>query len=375
MRLWNLATFALLAASASAQSFNLDVGQNQSAPLPSLAYGAAANQPGQWVSCPTSGGAPVILSDINNLPTGVTIQPVGGFGDFFINNPSWVGDDANLMEDASDVGNASQGGPGGLITWTVTNLAAGKYSIYTYALAPDFPATFSTIIDVPGAPEGAQTLTGSWAGSPHVLGISYAKHSLTVQPGQNVTILTSRPATTSTNFGTVNGFQLVKETLGTPLCFGDGSLPTACPCGNFGATGNGCDNSIATGGSNLTAVGSTSADTVVLTATGELPTALSIFLQGTTSLATPLVFGDGVRCAGGALKRLYVRNASGGVASAPQPGNPSITTQSTALGDPIAPLSGATRIYQVYYRDPNLVFCANPPGNSWNISSAVSIIW
>ena len=373
MRIWNIAPVLALSAVASAQSFNIDVGQNQSAPLPSVAYGAAANLPGTWVSCPTSGGAPVILSDINNLPTGVTIQAAGGFGDFFINNPNWVGDDANLMEDASDVGNASQGGPGGLITWTVTNLAAGKYSIYTYALAPDFPATFSTIVDVPGAPEGAQTLTGNWLGSPHVLGQSYAKHSITVQTGQNLTILTSRPATTGTNFGTVNGFQLVKETLGTPLCFGDGSLATPCPCGNFGQPGNGCDNSIATGGSNLTAVGSTTPDTVVLTATGELPTALSIFLQGTTNLATPLVFGDGVRCAGGSLKRLYVKNASGGVVSAPGAGQASVSAQSAALGDVIAP--GTSRWYQVYYRDPNLTFCASPAGGSFNVSNAVQLDW
>jgi len=373
MRILNTVGILALSAAASAQSFNIDVGQNQSAPLPSNTYGAAANQTGQWVSCPTSGGAPVILNEINNLPTGVTITATGGFGDFFVNNPNWVGDDANLMEDASDVGNASQGGGGGLITWTVVNLAPGQYSIYTYALAPDFPGTYSTIVDLPGAPEGAQTLTGNWLGSPHVLGQSYAKHTTTILTGQTLTILTSRPATPSTNFGTVNGFQIVKETLGTPLCFGDGSLATPCPCGNNGQPGNGCDNSIGTGGSNLVANGSTSLDTVVLTASGELPTALSIFLQGTTNLATPVIFGDGVRCAGGSLKRLYVKNAVGGVVSAPSVGQPSVSAQSAALGDVIAP--GTSRWYQVYYRDPNLAFCAAPAGGSFNVSNGVQLDW
>ena len=85
------------------------------------------------------------------------------------------------------------------------------------------------------------------------------------------------------------------------------------------------------------------------------------------------LFGDGLRCTSGAVKRLYVMVASGGVVLAPQPGDPSITARSSALGDPI-PL-GATRVYQVYYRDPNLAFCPNPPGNSWNISNGVSIAW
>jgi len=165
------------------------------------------------------------------------------------------------------------------------------------------------------------------------------------------------------------------QSTGTASCFGDGSTPTACPCANVGTAGRGCDNSAATGGAKLEAFGDPLSDNVVLQSSGELPTALSIFLQGDVINSNGVVFGDGVRCAGGSLKRLYVRNASGGVASAPQPGNPSITAQSTALGDPIAPLSGATRIYQAYYRDPNLAFCAAPPGNSWNISSAITIIW
>ena len=159
----------------------------------------------------------------------------------------------------------------------------------------------------------------------------------------------------------------------TPFCAGDGSLATACPCGNTGAAGRGCDNSSATGGSLLVASGSTNPDTVVLTASDELPTVLSIFLQGDASLPAGTAFGDGVRCVAGNLKRLYVKNASGGSVSAPSGGDPSITAQSAALGDPIAP--GTTRHYQVYYRDPVLPFCDTPQGNSWNVSNGVSIAW
>jgi len=160
---------------------------------------------------------------------------------------------------------------------------------------------------------------------------------------------------------------------GESYCFGDGSLATPCPCANTGVTGHGCDNSTGTGGAQISAAGATSPDSVVLTASGELPTVLSIFLQGDVDASAGITFGDGVRCVNGALKRLYVKNASGGVVSAPGFGDLSITDRSAALGDPLSP--GDTRYYQVYSRDPDLSFCAAPPGNSWNVSNGRAITW
>jgi hypothetical protein len=159
------------------------------------------------------------------------------------------------------------------------------------------------------------------------------------------------------------------------FCFGDSSLSTPCPCGNAGLTGHGCDNSLHTGGAVLSAVGQASlaSDTLVLTSSGELPNALSIFLQGDNNTPNGAVFGDGVRCVGGNLKRLYVENAVGGLVTAPTSGDPSISNQSALLGDSIT--SGATRYYQVYYRDPDLAFCPTPPGNSWNVSSGLVVVW
>ena len=159
----------------------------------------------------------------------------------------------------------------------------------------------------------------------------------------------------------------------TNYCFGNGSLATPCPCGNNGVIGHGCENSASTGGSLLTAAGGVSPDTVVLTAAGELPSSLSIFLQGAANLSAGQSFGDGVRCAGGLLKRLYTKHAAAGVVSAPGVGDPSITTRSAALGDTIAP--GSSRYYQVYYRDPVLSFCPNPPGDAFNVSNAVQVNW
>jgi hypothetical protein len=112
---------------------------------------------------------------------------------------------------------------------------------------------------------------------------------------------------------------------------------------------------------------------VVLTSSGELPTVLSIFLQGDASLSVGVPFGDGLRCVAGNLKRLYTKSAVGGVVSAPGAGDPSITARSAALGDPISP--GSTRNYQVYYRDPVLAFCASPQGNAFNVGNALRVIW
>jgi hypothetical protein len=158
---------------------------------------------------------------------------------------------------------------------------------------------------------------------------------------------------------------------GTMLCFGDGSA-VPCPCVNNGRDAHGCQNSASTGGSQIHSSGATHPDTVVLSVTGELPSALSIFLQGNVQIA-PVAFGDGLRCAGGLLKRLYVKSASGGATFAPAPGDPPISVRSANLGDPIAP--GSMRIYQTYYRDPSLTFCPSPAGDTWNVSNGVRITW
>jgi hypothetical protein len=157
------------------------------------------------------------------------------------------------------------------------------------------------------------------------------------------------------------------------FCFGDGSLATACPCANSGLLGRGCDNSGATGGALLTASGRVVPDSVVLTSSNELAHAPSIFLQGTSESTGAIVFGDGLRCVSGTLKRLYTKPAVDGTVVAPAAGEPSITARSAALGDPLAP--GQTRRYQVYYRDPQVGFCPGPGGDTWNISNAVRVAW
>ena len=157
------------------------------------------------------------------------------------------------------------------------------------------------------------------------------------------------------------------------FCFGDGS-GSACPCGNIGLVGHGCDNSAATGGAQLELRGMTHVklDTAVLNAYGELPSSLSIVFQGDAEVR-PAHFGDGLRCVGGNLLRLYVYSASGGVVSAPQKGDSSISARSAEFGDTLLP--GDVRYYQIYYRDPNPRFCAGPDGDTFNVSNALAVTW
>ncbi len=157
------------------------------------------------------------------------------------------------------------------------------------------------------------------------------------------------------------------------FCFGDGSV-APCPCDNTGAPGRGCQNSALTGGAQLWASGlpAISRDTLQLDVSGELPTAMSLLLQGTVS-DRPAMFGDGLRCVGGTVTRLYTQNAIGGMVSIPAANEPPITVRSTMLGDRIAP--GDQRFYQVYYRDPRAAFCGPPVGGGFNLSNAIAVVW
>jgi probable HAF family extracellular repeat protein len=159
---------------------------------------------------------------------------------------------------------------------------------------------------------------------------------------------------------------------GASFCSVD-TVASACPCAQSGALGHGCASSQNPGGALLSASGTSSPDAVVLTTAGELPSALSIFLQGDAQVSAGVAFGDGIRCTGGHLLRLAAKHAVAGSAQYPQSGDPSITARSAALGFAIP--SGATRYYQTYYRDPNATFCPPPAGGTFNVTNGIAIVW
>jgi hypothetical protein len=255
-----------------------------------------------------------------------------------------------------------------VISCTFQGLAPGDYVVDTIGvrLCPSFVE-----VSVVGSPDPPQTPSGTWSGA-YLQGETYARHRKTVTDG---TIrIDFRVLGHLADYMFLSGIQLdmgEQELPGVPLCFGDSSA-AACPCSNAGGPARGCQNSAGTGGATLFATGTADPDTVVLHSFGELPNSLSIFLQGNASIP-PVAYGDGLRCAGGTLRRLYTKAASGGEAIAPAPGDPSITVRSAQVGVPIPP--DGRRYYQVYYRDANPGFCAAPQGSTFNISSAVRIAW
>jgi hypothetical protein len=151
------------------------------------------------------------------------------------------------------------------------------------------------------------------------------------------------------------------------FCPGDQTY-SRCPCVNYGHTGHGCENSAATGGALLEWAGTVTPDTLRLISSGELPSALTIFMQGDQVNTWGQYFAAGIRCTAGNLLRMFVTNASGGIANAPGAGNPLISARSAALGDPLTP--GVVRLYQAYYRDP-----AGICGQSHNITNGVRVVW
>jgi hypothetical protein len=149
------------------------------------------------------------------------------------------------------------------------------------------------------------------------------------------------------------------------VCAGDGS-GTACPCSNESSTPTGCLNSYGWG-SQLGASGAAavSADSLVLSANVPGSNA-ALFYQGTalSNGGAGAVFGDGLRCTDGTVVRLATTAGVGGIATFPASGDPLV---SVAGGVP----SGATRYYQVWYRN-SAEFCT---ADTFNFSNALRIDW
>lgn len=150
-----------------------------------------------------------------------------------------------------------------------------------------------------------------------------------------------------------------------------------CPCSNPSSEpGRGCDNSSATGGAVLSAHGLAylSMDDLVFTTSGEGPTATSVLLQGQDCLPHGVIYGQGVRCAGGALERLFVKHAVGGAMTAPDfgAGDNSISACSASKGDVIRP--GQSRWYVAVYRDAGVLGgCSS--GTTFNTTQTGQVTW
>lgn len=154
------------------------------------------------------------------------------------------------------------------------------------------------------------------------------------------------------------------------FCSGDGT-GGACPCANPGAPGHGCAHSVDADGAQISWHGTPSiaADTVTLVAT-ELPgTTVTLFFQGTQQQngGVGAVFGDGLRCVSGTIKRLGAVASVGGVAAV----GAGATTPTTIHTQGVVPAAGGVRFYQAWYRN-SATFCT---AATFNLSNAVRIEW
>ena len=149
----------------------------------------------------------------------------------------------------------------------------------------------------------------------------------------------------------------------TAYCFGDGT-GTPCPCANTGSAGRGCQNGTGNSGL-LTASGSASlsAANLVLSGAGLQPSQPGLYFQGNnvTGGGNGFQNGDGLRCAGGSIRRLQVRFANVN-------GESSTTVNIGAVG---VANPGDTRRYQLWYRNP----LNSPCGSTFNLTNGLEVVW
>jgi hypothetical protein len=88
-----------------------------------------------------------------------------------------------------------------------------------------------------------------------------------------------------------------------------------------------------------------------------------LYFQGDNSInsGSGVAFGDGLRCAGGAVIRLQVRFGDANGESA--------TTADLAAKGGVA--AGDVKRYQIWYRDP----ATTPCGGQFNLSQGLEITW
>lgn len=153
-----------------------------------------------------------------------------------------------------------------------------------------------------------------------------------------------------------------------PYCLG---FEATCPCSNRGFGVAGCETSFSTGGGRLDASGMpvVTSDSLSLVASGLPAAGTAILFQGTNTLGASnlgVVFGDGLRCAGGSVTRLASHAVVSGSSSfGAAAGEPQLST----LG--AIPSTGGVRFYQVWFRNA-AAYCTS---STFNLTHGLEIVW
>ncbi|MBL8861446.1 MAG: hypothetical protein JNK02_05485 [Planctomycetes bacterium] len=157
------------------------------------------------------------------------------------------------------------------------------------------------------------------------------------------------------------------DVAGRVVCSGDGS-GAACPCGNASTpgAGAGCLNSTGNGGTlRARGLASLAQDTLALEGSA-MTNGTALYFQGTQRVAggAGAVFGDGLRCARGAVVRLEILPNSAGASHYPRAGDAPVAMKGliTAPG---------VRVYQIWFRDA-ASFCTS---STFNLTNALEVVW
>jgi hypothetical protein len=148
---------------------------------------------------------------------------------------------------------------------------------------------------------------------------------------------------------------------GVPYCYNDAGS-TACPCGNPGVGVAGCGNSTGAGGALGTAgTVSLAENDLVFQAHQLRPNQPVLLFAGLNAVngGSGILFGDGLRCAGGSLARLGVKAADTAGSASWGPG--------LASGQGWFP--GEVRRFQAWYRDPVI----SPCGSGFNLTNGIEV--
>lgn len=193
------------ASDAWALAINIDFGTAFG--TPSSGYGAAAGQVGYWNGIvPTSSG-PHALLNLAGAPTGVTLTISAGEASFSYNDSSTSGDDQALLDDELDI---RPTGVGNTATVTLIGLPAGTYDVYTYARDAEAPTNEEVSVNVNGV-GGQNVMPTSDTFSGFALGENYALHTVTIAAAQNLSVVVTIVADPGTDYGMINGIQIVPE--------------------------------------------------------------------------------------------------------------------------------------------------------------------
>ncbi|HUR26851.1 MAG TPA: hypothetical protein VM509_01585 [Planctomycetota bacterium] len=223
-------SIAALSSNATAQAptpcFNVDIGQNVTHPIPSSSFSAATTQAGFWNGRSAASGAPVPLTDIHGVLTGVNSSFVGSPFDYEFDNTTTPAnsDIDRLLDDIQD--------PTSGTTWTIGPMPPGAYRITVYAWAPDDPLAYATSVQVVGGANGTM-ICGFSNGFPGwILGQTHVQDTVQLPGGGNLVFTCGVAA----QFGSLNGFQIEQAPL-APSVYCTAKVNSQGCTPSIGATG------------------------------------------------------------------------------------------------------------------------------------------